>query len=191
MVVKNIDDYIYYNKIDKIFLDIDGVIFNSTQAIVTMLNQKYGTHATGAEVISWNFKEIVPTLTDEEVEDLFDDNRFFEIVKPNYGALDFLTKYRDKITLVSKCNLNNFIQKRKWFDKMGFSDIPIIPLPINLTKAIINMRDNMTYSLFIDDCTDNLQDVNSDYKIQFREYKDNRYRKWQIEWNGDVLYSWK
>ena len=45
-------------------------------------------------------------------------------------------------------------------------------------------------SLFIDDSTSNLYSANSDFKIQFREYKDNKKRDWQENWFGDIMYEW-
>lgn len=191
--IKDIYDFIDYTEINKIFLDIDGVIFNSTEAVVKMLNRKYGTNNSGADVFSWNFHEIVPTLTNEEVEEMFNKDEFFELVQPLDGALYFLNRYRDKIIMISKCNVENFVKKRKWFDDNGFADIPIIPIPLNVSKSIIEMNSLYEYTLFIDDSTNNLTDSNADFVVQFREYNDenNDKRTWQNNWEGRVLYSWK
>ncbi len=77
-----------------------------------------------------------------------------------------------------------------FFNQYGLEDIPIIPIPIEMSKGIINMRCFYGKSLFIDDSTSNLYSANSDFKIQFREYKDNKKRDWQENWFGDIMYEW-
>lgn len=201
---KNIYEFIELNNIGTIYLDIDGVLFHSTQAIVEIINTKYGTHGKAEDVISWDFKEIFTNenrkpLSSEQIEELFSTNKFFDIVQPIKGSYEFLNKFRDKIILVTKCNTDNFVKKREWFDTWGLKDIPIIPLPLNCSKSLINMSNNKCSTLFIDDSTlfiddstTNLKDSNATYRIQFREYADleNIERQWQSNWNGKIMYGW-
>lgn len=189
--ITNIDDFIQANNITTIFLDVDGVIFSSCQAMVDILNEKNDTNFNGANVFSWDFKEIDPTISGQGVEELFSDKKFFKVVKPIKGALDFLEKYRDRIIIVTKSQPNNFILKRKWFDKKGFSDIPIIAIPLEISKSIIDMFGYDGTTLFIDDSTKNLEECSSaDFSIQFREYNDdqNDKREWIKDWDGFVMY---
>ena len=79
--------------------------------------------------------------------------------------------------------------------RIELDDIPIIPIPLNMSKSIINMYyhnlDNyLDYSLFIDDSTNNLLESSAPFKIQFREYNDDKEREWQKDWNGYVMYKW-
>lgn len=193
MIIENIDDFIKENNITRLFLDIDGVIFASCDAIVEILNERYKTNFQGSDICSWNFQCCYPNMTSEEIEDTFADPRFFEIVKPIKGALEFMDRYRDKIILVTKANVENYAHKRKWFDDRNFADIPIIALPLNVSKGFIDMQ-NCTgfynYSLFIDDSTNNLQETNADYNIMFKEYNDQKEREWQKGWDGLVMYQW-
>ena len=129
-------------------------------------------------------------MTSEEIEDTFNDPKFFDIVKPIDGALEFMDRYKDKIVIVTKAVTDNFIHKRKWFDEHGYSDVPIIALPLNCSKSLINMDTIGEWSLFIDDSTQNLIDCNADYKVQMREYYDNKEREWQKGWDGLVMYQW-
>jgi hypothetical protein len=76
-------------------------------------------------------------------------------------------------------------------------DIPIIGMPLDISKGFINMQYGEGNSLFIDDCANNLFGTNADYKIQFREYNDgqNDKRKWISDWtangrSGYVMYHW-
>ena len=192
-VIKDIDSFIKDNNITHIFIDIDGVIFHSCQAMIDILNERYGGNFDGSDVTSWNFQCCYPNMTSEEIEDTFNDPKFFDIVKPIDGALKFMDRYRDKIILVTKANVENYAHKRKWFDDRNFADIPIIALPLNVSKGFIDMQ-NCTgfynYSLFIDDSTNNLQETNADYNIMFKEYNDQKEREWQKDWDGLVMYQW-
>ena len=191
-VIKDIDSFIKDNNITHIFIDIDGVIFHSCQAMIDILNERYGGNFDGSDVTSWNFQCCYPNMTSEEIEDTFNDPKFFDIVKPIDGALKFMDRYRDKIILVTKANVENYAHKRKWFDDRGFN-IPMIALPLNVSKGFIDMQ-NCTgfynYSLFIDDSTNNLQETNADYNIMFKEYNDQKEREWQKGWDGLVMYQW-
>ena len=190
-VIKDIDSFIKDNNITHIFLDIDGVIFHSCQAMIDILNERYGGNFDGSDVTSWNFQCCYHNMTSEEIEDTFNDPKFFDIVKPIDGALEFMDRYRDKIILVTKANFENYAHKRKWFDDRGFN-IPMIALPLNVSKSLVNMNSIDEYSLFIDDNTQNLIDSNSDFKVQFREYQSNNdKREWVKDWDGMVLYKWK
>ena len=190
-VIKDIDSFIKDNNITHIFIDIDGVIFHSCQAMIDILNERYGGNFDGSDVTSWNFQCCYPNMTSEEIEDTFNDPKFFDIVKPIDGALEFMDRYRDKIILVTKASVENYALKRKWFDDRGFN-MPIIALPLNVSKSLVNMNSIDEYSLFIDDNTQNLIDSNSDFKVQFREYQSNNdKREWVKDWDGMVLYKWK
>ena len=192
-VIKDIDSFIKDNNITHLFIDIDGVIFASCDAIIQILNERYGGNFDGSDVTSWNFQCCYPNMTSEEIEDTFNDPKFFDIVKPIDGALEFMDRYRDKIILVTKANIENYAHKRKWFDDRNFADIPMIALPLNVSKGFIDMQ-NCTgfynYSLFIDDSTNNLQETNADYNIMFKEYNDQKEREWQKGWDGLVMYQW-
>lgn len=190
--IDNIDNFIEYKRITKIFLDIDGVIFHSCQAMIDILNERYGGNFNGSDVTSWNFQCCYPNMTSEEIEDAFNDPKFFDIVKPIDGALEFMDRYKDKIILVTKASVENYAHKRKWFDDRNFADIPMVALPLNVSKGLINMDNINEYSLFIDDNTQNLIDSNADFKVQFREYQSNNdKREWIKDWNGMVLYKWE
>ena len=189
-IINNIDDFIKKHNITHLFIDIDGVIFASCDSIIQILNERYGGNFDGSDVTSWNFQCCYPNMTSEEIEDTFNDPKFFDIVKPIDRALEFMNRYRDKIILVTKANIENYAHKRKWFDDRNFADIPIIALPLNVSKGFINMDNIDEYSLFIDDSTQNLIDSNADFRVQFREFNDQKEREWQKGWGGLVMYQW-
>lgn len=186
-IVNNIRDFIEINNIQKIYLDVDGVVFHSCQAMCDILNKAYGTNVKGSDILSWNFKEICPNLTDEEIEMLFSNSTFFQCVRFIEGAMSFLNEYQDKIVLVTKGIAENIYLKHKYFQAFDFN-IPICGLPLDTSKGLINMSDG----LLIDDSTKNLNESNAKYKIQFLEYNDhmNDKREWTKDWYGLKMYRW-
>lgn len=174
------------NKCDKIYLDCDGVLITSNEAMCRIFNSLYNKSHNGSEVTSWNYTDLYPTSCDE-VEQIFDSQVFFDNVDFIKDAEKYLTKYRKKIIIITKGSVVNCLRKRVWFDYMGFKDIPIISIPINLSKGLINMKN----CLLIDDSTVNLKESNATWKMQFIEYNDNKEREWQSNWKGYKLYGWK
>lgn len=181
-----------------IYMDIDGVIFKSCDAIVEILNEKYGTNKTGQDVTDWNFNNIVPNLTDKQIEDLFECEKFFDIVKTNPLAIKFLEEHRDHIMLVTSGSPKNYMLKRQWFDDYGLNDIPIISVPYGLSKTVINMDRKNTghkWTMFVDDSKANLQlfcnRIYPNFLVQFHEYDDgkNNQREWIKNWGGDTVTS--
>lgn len=168
-----------------IFLDLDGTLLASNEAMCKLLNRKYNLNHTGDEVTDWNYTDLYPTNA-EEVESLYDSADFFRNVTFIKGARKYLTKYRKKIIIVTKSNFKNYCHKKIFLRDAGFSDIPIIPLGLNMSKRLINMSG----CLFIDDCTYNLKESNAKYKVQFVEYNDGKEREWQLNWKGSKVYKW-
>ena len=195
MVIDNIEKFIYENNIKMIYLDWDGVITHSVKAIVDILNKKHNININPQDIVSWNFKEADPTLTDEEMERLFTTKEFFFELEYIDGVIDFMKRHRNNIIIVTKAKTENYLGKIHMLKRIGLDDIPIIPIPLNMSKSIINMyyhnlENYLDYSLFIDDSTNNLLESSAPFKIQFREYNDDKEREWQKDWNGYVMYKW-
>ena len=185
--VINIHKFIKKNNPKRIYLDVDGVIWHSCQAVCDVINKRFGTNVQGNEILSWNFKELKNDLTDEDIEFIFSDAYFFKCVRWINGAFDFIQTYKDKITIVTKGTPLNISRKIDTFNDIGI-DIIICGLSINNSKGDINMEGG----LIIDDCTSNLIESNATHKIQFLEYKDNKndIREWTKDWKGLKMYKW-
>ena len=185
--VINIHKFIKKNNPNKIYLDVDGVIFHSCQAICDILNGIYNTNVQGNDILSWNFKEFDKEFIDEDIEELFGNLKFFEIVKWIKGVFEFIHTYEDKIIIITKGTKDNIYYKIAMFESLGLN-IPVISLPFKCSKGAIDMKGG----LLIDDCTKNLIESNATYKIQFLEYKDNKnnIREWTKDWNGLKMYKW-
>ena len=186
--VNNIEQMIRDEYISTIFLDLDGVVIQSVKAMCELFNMIYDIHLEPIQITSWNFNEYKSDMTADEVESLFENPKFFDLVKVYDGVLEFINRHRDKIIFLSKGTTLNGTRKREYFDELGLADIPLIMLPLNVSKGYINMGYNGR-SLFIDDCTQNLIDSNADIKILFKEYENNA--TWQLNWNGLKMNNWK
>lgn len=186
--VFDIHKFIEFSNPNRIYLDVDGVILHSCQAICDIINGLYETNIQGNEIYSWNFKELNSEFIDEDIEELFSNRRFFEIVKWTKGSFDFLSRYKEKVSIVTKGTNENIWFKNEMFNEFFNFNIPIIGLPLKCSKSNINMDGG----LFIDDCTKNLIESNATYKIQFLEYKDhkNNIREWTKGWKGLKMYNW-
>lgn len=185
--VINIDKFISTVNPDKIYLDVDGVIWHSCQAACDVINKRYGTNMQGNEILSWNFKEVENNFKDEDIEYIFADYYFFKRIKWINGAFDFINRYKDKIIIVTKGTFQNIQRKIDIFNELDLN-IRIYGIPLDNSKSVINMQNG----LFIDDSTKNLNESNATYKIQFLEYKDNKndIREWTKDWKGLRMYKW-
>lgn len=187
MIVSNIEKFIKNNNIKNIYLDVDGVLIHSCQAVCDIINEDKGTNFLGKHVLSWNFKEICPDLTDADVESLFEDERFFKYVQWIEGAKEFIKRHEDHIIIVTKGTYLNIFNKILFFNRHNMK-VVIKGLPLSVSKNNVDMSDG----LFIDDCTKNLIESNAKYKIQFCEYNDNlnNEREWIKDWDGYKMYKW-
>ena len=185
--INSIETFINYYNIDNIYLDVDGVLIHSCQAVCDILNEDKGTTFTGDQILSWNFKEICPNLTDTDIELLFADDRFFKYIKWIDGAKEFIKRHENNITIVTKGTKQNVLKKYNFFNLHNLN-VVIKGLPLDKSKSEIDMSDG----LFIDDCTKNLVESNAKYKIQFCEYDDglNEQREWIKGFDGLKMYKW-
>ena len=184
-VIRGIDRWVR-DKDGEIWVDLDGVCIHSCQAICDMINEEQGTDFTGDEVLSWNFKEICPNLSDKDVEDLFANPVFFQYVEWIDGVKEFIARHKERIILISKGTTEN-IKNKELFLQQHDINVPFVGLTLEQSKGIMDMSGD----IFIDDCVQNLKDSNAKYKILFKEYYDNKEREWQKDWNGLVMYKWR
>ena len=170
-------------KPDKYFIDFDCTLVKSLDESVKLLNSLHNKNLKPEDIKTWNFKEYDKDLTDAQIEQIFADERFFDELKFYEGAKEFCISHEKNIIIVTKGTDKNLYLKKQWLKEQGVN-VPVIGLPIEVSKSIINMGTN---SVFIDDSTYNLKDSNSVWKIQFREYGET---DWNKDWEGLVMKSW-
>ena len=187
--VFDIEKFIEFVNPNRIYLDVDGVLFHSCEAICKLINLSKHTNFNGTfqgrDILSWNFKEFGLDFIDTEIEQLFSIQEFFCLVDYIDGAYEFLKRHAKDITIVTKGTKENIWYKSVFFENLN---IPICGLPLSCSKNTINMDGG----LLIDDSTKNLKESNATYKIQFLEYKDgkNNLREWTKDWKGLKMYKW-
>lgn len=167
-----------------IYIDFDEVLVNSIQANLDILNKRYSTNFKPQEIKTWNFKDCFPQLKDDEIEDIFNAIRFFDNLTWKKGAKDFLKKYKNIITLVTKGNSQNLELKAKWLEEQGFGWLPYIGLPLNKSKGSIDMSNG----ILIDDNQDNLNESNAQIKILYQNYPN---CEWNKNWDGVYVTDFK
>jgi len=182
ITIEDIIKAIEYENIKYIFLDCDGVIIKSVKAMCELLNERYNKNINPVDILSWNFSEY-GSINSNEIESIFNDKKFFEIIEFYDGVVDFIKEYENKIICVTKGLDENIERKKLLFEKYDIN-IPIIGLPLNMSKDIINMNG----CLFIDDCVSNLNESNAMIKILFKEFDNDA--EWQRNWNCLTMNAW-
>lgn len=157
-----------------IYLDIDGVIFDTVQTCLNILNKRYNTYFEKEQVKDYGFKDCFPNIDRKEIDDLFLSEEFFNNLILIKDAIYFLEKYRNRIVLFTKGEDKNIELKRKYFDLIGFSDIKIIGIPLNKSKGDYDLSDSL---IFCDDVAINLKETNAPMKVLFQEVEET---KWSL-----------
>lgn len=165
------------------FLDFDCTLVKSLDESVKILNSIHNKNLKPQDIKTWNFKEYDKDLTDEQIEEIFADERFFDELKFYDGAKEFVLRHENNTIIVTKGTDKNLYLKKKWLKDKGIN-VPVIGLPIEVSKSFINMGKN---TIFIDDSTNNLLSSNAEYKVQFREFGET---DWNKDWKGSVMKSW-
>lgn len=169
-----------------LFLDFDETLVESIDACLDILNKMYNTNYSKNDVTTWNFSNIFSDLNDEKVECLFRSRDFFDVLKFKNGAKELLSdpKWEHKIFVVTKGTTENLKLKKEWFVSQGFKHIPMILLPTNVSKKVIDMSDG----ILVDDHQDNLNETNAKVKILFENVKN---AEWNDKYSGLKIGSFK
>ena len=165
------------------FVDFDSTLVKSLDECTRILNSIHNMNLKPEDIKSWNFREYDPNLSDDDILRVFSDESFFDTLQFYDGAKDFCLRHKNNTIIVTKGTERNIYLKQNWLKDNGLN-IPLIGLPIEVSKSFINMGNN---TVFIDDSTYNLNESNSSWKIQFREFDETN---WNKDWKGWVLRSW-
>lgn len=175
----------------KIFIDIDGVLWNTAKSIVNLYNKKYRHNGNWEEAMEWNFSPAIPVGTPESIIDqLFASHEIYEGDHTIEGAVEYINNLNKEFSNVYFCtvgkNINNS-QKLKMLKRL-VPEVKVItisfPEEVFADKSMINMEG----SIFIDDHSKNLKSSNAKYKILFEPYGE---KNWNIGFKGIKIKSWK
>ena len=182
--VNDIEQMIEEGKIKHVYLDFDECVVDSINSVLIQLNRKYGTNYNMYDIHKWNMEDCFPNVTSIEIEDIFDSQEFFDNLIWKDGAIEFITKYHDMITVVTKGKRLNLDRKEVYIRK-PFPSIDFIGLEgVVMDKSMVDMGLN---SLHIDDNQSNLWSTDSEYKILYKNIEN---ADWNKEWKGMWINNW-
>lgn len=174
----------------KIFIDLDGVVFDTIAKIVDLYNTDYVYYkdfkvVLPSDIKTWDFNEL--TLeTKENIDKYFNQPRFFMDLPLMKSAKWIINKLHNnlgfKIIFCSSGSYPNLQLKKIWIEKY-FSYADFIPVEMSMyaDKSHIDMAD----SYLIDDCSKNLYTSNAKNKICFGDIY-----PWNEDWNGIRVNNW-
>ena len=163
-----------------IVLDFDDTLVKSSEAIIKILNKKFGLNKTVADSKDWNFRSINRNLTEQDIDNLFATKEFFEIVRWNDNAIDFLKKFQEEYDYIicSKGTKNNLILKKDFLElelkvKLGIN-YEFIGLEFSQNESSLAKGDiNFSQCLFcIDDNTEAVKSINTPVKFLIKNFTD-------------------
>jgi len=172
----------------KIFIDLDGVVINTIKTIVNLYNEdhiffKDFVPVDWKNIKTWDFTEL-NLVSKEYIDKYFCTPRFFQKCELMIGAKWIIHKLAEDYSIIfcSSGRYPNLQLKRRWVrSQFSVGDFIPVELPTYIDKSHIDMSD----SIFIDDCSSNLQTSNALVKICFGEIYD-----WNKDWNGIRCEDW-
>ena len=178
------------NKID-LFLDFDDTICLTSKQFVKLANKKYKKEEDWNNINRWDFKDLYPEITNNDIDNIFSSEDFFVDLELCENCLDVINSIKNLVnihiaTIGTDKNLKN---KMKWIKEnlnVDFNFNGILDAGINDKSSI-----DMSGAIFVDDRTDNLRSSNANIKILYKNY--HNYSWQQIEPNDNiyVVDSWE
>lgn len=178
------------NKID-LFLDFDDTICLTSKQFVKLANRKYKKEEDWNNIKRWDFKDLYPEITNNDIDNIFSSEDFFVDLELCENCLDTINSIKDLVnihiaTIGTDKNLKN---KMKWIKEnlnIDFNFNGILDTGINDKSSV-----DMSGAIFVDDRTDNLRSSNANIKILYKNY--HNYSWQQIEPNDNiyVVDSWE
>ncbi len=172
-----------------LILDFDNVIVNTIKAVCDLYEFKYKTHPNYKpprwwEVGLWSCLDECPLLSETDLNEFFNNEKFFDIVEFMPWANDCIRELSDiySISVCSIGSINNLRLKRKWLSE----NLPYIETFIGIDLAYNDKSQiDMSDCIFVDDCAANLNTSNAAEKICFGDIYE-----WNKNWNGIRTYNW-
>jgi len=165
----------------KVFLDFDSTIVNSVKRFVEIANKKFNVNKSPDELGSYNFRNLYPEITQEEVYEIFSSEEFFdEKLEFMPHIVEVLEKYKNDIDfyISTAAHGKNLELKTKWIEK-NMQYIKEVYSSSSNDKSNIDMR----HAIQIDDIYECLEHTNAYIKILYKDYNN---FKWQRHDNDDV-----
>lgn len=169
-----------------IALDMDEVLVDTIDAVVSILNEDYNLNVEPKNVKRWDFKDVYPQLTDKQINSVWNDERLFEILKFKPDTLEVLNDLNNnyKVIIFTQGSHMNLKLKENFLLNHNI-DIPIFGAVEGISdKSELNLKD----WIFVDDNQNNLDISNASCKILF-ENRENA--DWNNHWSGNRIKNLK
>lgn len=175
------------NKLN-LFIDFDEVLVDSIKSILLILNPRYGTNFKPDDCTRWDFRDLFPDITLDEVEKCFESDEFWGTLRfktAGQNVLDFLDKLKPyyNIVIVSKGTETNLKKKKQWLTDNMPIPYSFIPIELDGSKGEVNMAGGV----HIDDNQYYLNESNATYKLLFANTLHTT--NWNNEWEGKMFNS--
>lgn len=177
----------------KIFCDFDGVIMNSCLIVTEILNERFKTNISWKDVKKYDFTDMFPSITKEEIKNIFDSKEFFDKAKLNIfpQAIDIINKLcKDFEVIILSIGTSLNIQRKIEFLNNMFPNIKnhimIVKQDCIMDKSIIKMNEQ---DIIIDDVVSNLISSTAGTKILFSFY--NIKTEWNSNNEFEIIGDWK
>lgn len=178
-----------------IYLDCDDTILYSSEAVIRILNKRYGLSKTIDDLKDWGYRSIVPTITQEEIAEIYGSKEFWREACFNREFLKVYKRLRKQFNwvIVSRGTPENLAYKQKMLKrKMGgrteFDCMLIVPGDkTNGSKGDIDM----TGGIQIDDAMGCLEGTTAAIRILFRAKEGYWNRPTPDEDNLYVVHNWQ
>lgn len=177
-----------------IYLDCDDTILYSSEAVIRILNKKYGTNKTIDDLKDWNYRSIVPQVTKQEILDIYESKEFWKEAEFNKDFLKTYKKLKKSFIwkIVSRGTKGNLAYKKKFLKrkigKLEFEDLEIVHSDqSNLPKSHIDMSGGIQ----IDDNMDCLKGSSAAIRVLFQDRSFIWNQPEPHEDNLYVVHSWK
>ena len=145
-----------------LYVDFDNTIVNSRKKGTELLNEKYNENKDHLLLRKYNFKDLFPYSTSDDINYVFDNPNFFKNLCYEDGCkevLDFASNLLD-IKIVTTGTDINLDLKKKWIKE----NLPYVSKFYGV-KTPDKSSVNMTGSIHIDDNIESLRSSNASVKI--------------------------
>ena len=167
-----------FNNIKGLAIDFDEVMVETIDSLVNILNKDYNLSANSKNVRAWNLEDVYPTLSKKQVNEVFEDKRFFDDLKLKPNLIETLKRINENypIIVVTLGSPQNLLMKRKYIK----DNIESQGINLRFFGLISDKEDkskvNLDSWVFVDDNQKNLEVSNASKKVLFENRKN-------AEWN--------
>lgn len=167
-------------------MDFDNTLADSQRAFIKTYSILHNIPTTKTYAEKWDFTDVFPIITKEEITQTFTSDLFFALLKPIDGAVESVKAMTDtgKPVYIVTLSHPKIVQKKVEWIQRYFPSATVIPIiSTRYDKSVINMED----ATFVDDRPDILNGSNAKTKIMFKCKGD---CDWQQGWKGIFMYGW-